>query len=470
MNERCREIREKLEDIVARQPITPDREAIDRHLAECDKCAKYREALESDDRMFRAFAASLEGLGSRIEDGVMKTRTERRERRAPRFLERSAVRFAAAAIVIVAIVLTSNVLDRSKSRDVVWAEVAKRIENPPSYIARSQTIKNGRVGGGFVRYNSPDLGRRVDMYRDGAPVHWTVYNIANNSRTTVDFKARTFLRDTLGADSYYDPAKDAHLRRMLEFMERDHIELGISEIEGRRVSGIEWVDTLHFPWPEGKVRVKRIYVDIETQLPVLFENGKGTDDYRRVEYDWHPQFKPEDFDPEIPDGFFVADVRAPMEDLVGRAKTGLRNFAEITGRYPEELSFYKLREDLASVAEELQNTGTFSPEIEDSLNTILHAAALLRWSDHEPRDFEPRIFDVYDKSVKPGDSESILYRWRIHDKVGVLYGDLRFETTGTEPFAEIDAKRWEEYMKRNEEAAKKMEEERRRIGSKSPSQ
>jgi len=464
MNEHCREIREKLEDRVTGEPSADARDAVDRHVADCGECKRYREALESDDRLFGAIAASMEGLGSRIEDGVMKARSERarpnrRDQRAHRFLERPAVRFAAAALVIVAIILASDVFDRSTTREVVWAEVAEKIENPPSYIARSYLTRDGQESPGFVRYCSPDLGRRIERYKDGSLYLRTIYITESRTHVFADFKTRVCLRDTIGPFPSFNPRKDAHLRRMREFMQRDHVDLGLSEIDGTTVSGIEYTDTLHSPWPEGKVRTKRIFADVETQLPVLFENGKGTDDYRRVEYEWQPDLTSGDFDPEIPDDFFVADLRDPIEDIVERATNGLHNFAQITGRYPEELNFRTLRQEVATELERLKQEGAYSPAVEDSLNTILYAGALSRWNDHAPRDFEPRIYRVYDSSVTPGDSEKILLRWRMRDKVGVIYGDLRFEVTGTEPFEEVDAKRWEDYQRRNKELQKKMNED-----------
>lgn len=354
----------------------------------------------------------------------------------------------------------SNLFDSSPRQDVVWAEVAENIENPPSYIVRTRTILNGQNIAGMVIYKSPDLGRRIDAYKEGSLRMRFITAVESRTHTSSDFRLKVCLRDTLGPDSWYNPRKDAHLRKMREFMQRDHVSLGLSEIEGTVVAGIEMVDTLSEPWWQaGSVRTTRIFADVETQLPVLFENRRVNDTidrYGRAEYEWHPQLTPEDFDPAIPDDFFVADLREPIEIIVERATIGLHNFAQITGRYPKELSFFALRPEVAAELERLKQTGTYSPEIEDSLNTVLYAGVLSRWRDHAPRDFKPHIFDVYESSVVPGDSGKILFRWRMYDKVGVLYGDLRFEITGTEPFEEIDRKRREEYYKRNEELRKTM--------------
>ena len=468
MTEHCDHFREMLESMISRDLPREDREALDRHLAECSDCRSYLQSLRNDDEALSAFAVSMQGLGSRIQNAVFQAgdQTAQTAPRKPRFWSRPAVRFAAAAAIIAAIVLVSSLFDSTPRRDVVWAEVAKNIEvaesieNPPGYIYRAKTVKNGRVIANMVRYKSPELGLRMETYKNGEPFWWFIYSLKSNTYTMIDFQQKVFLLDSIGPDSWYKFGKDAHLRKMREFMQRDHISLGFSEINGRTVSGIEMLVTNPPERGERRERRWRIFADIETQLPVSFENlavSDSVDDYRRTDYEWNPEFNPEDFDPPPPDGFLVADLRAPIEDLVASATAGFRNFAKITGRYPKSPSFYNLRREVAAELESLKQAGVYTPGIEDSLNTILDAGALARWRDHAPRElWSPRYGD-YDPSVVPGDSENILMRWKMFDKAGLIYGDLRYEVVDSAPYDEIDRKRWEEYMKRNEELNKELQ-------------
>jgi hypothetical protein len=463
MNEHCEDFREKLEDMVSRELPPEERDAVDRHLAECPECRNYHRALKKDDQSLGAFAASMDGLEARIEDAVRAGDPVKLDvPRKSRFWGRPVVRIAAAAAIIAAIVLVSNPFDSLPPRDVVWAEVAEKIENPPSYIARWQIFRDGKLVAEGARYRSPELGQRIEGYREGSPTLRSIYDLKSNTRTYTDFRTRVSLRDSIGPDSRYNPQKDAHLRKMREFMERDHVSLGISEINGIVVSGIECVDTLSIPGRPTRVRIRRIYADVETQLPVLFENRSVNDttgDYRRGEYQWYPQFKPDDFDPPIPDDFFVTDLREPIEIIVERARNGLQNFAKIAGRYPENTGFRTLRQEVAAELERLKKENAYSPEIEDSLNTILHVGVLRRWKDHVPRERWSPSYGDYDPSVVPGDSDKILLRWKMFDKAGLIYGDLRFEITDSEPFDEIDRKRWEEYLEKSGSPQESMNED-----------
>lgn len=455
MIEHCEDFREKLEDMVSRELPPEERDAVDRHLAECPECRNYHRALKNDDQSLGAFAASMDGLGARIEDAVFRA-SDPAKLDVPhksRLWGRPAVRIAAAAAVIAAIVLVSNLFDSSPRRDVVWAEVAEKIEDPPSYISRWQNFRDGKLVAGGARYRSPELGQRIELHKEGSLTYRSIYDLKSNTYTSTVFKTKVCLRDSIGPDSRYNPQKDAHLRKMRELMERVHVSLGISEVNGIVVSGIEWVDTLCIPGRPTRVRITRIYADVETQLPVLFENRGVNDsisDYRRTEYQWYPQFKPDDFDPPIPDDFFVADLREPIKIIVERARDGLRNFAKITERYPKSTTFYTLRQEVAAELERLKTEGAHSPEIEDSLNTILYAGVLRRWKDHVPREIWSPRFGDYNPSVVPGDSDKILLRWKMFDKAGLIYGDLRVEITDSERFDEIDRKRWEEYLERND--------------------
>jgi len=466
MSENCGHFREILENMLSRDLPAVETEAVERHLSDCPECRNYHAALLKDDESLNAFAASMQGLGSRIRDAVFRASDpeDQTAHHKARFWSRPAVRVVAAVAVIAAIVVLSSLFDSLPRRDVVWADVAKKIESPPSYIARSRTFHDGRVIGGFTRFNSPELGRRIDFMREKSAILRSIYAVQSKTHTVTQFEEKVCLRDSIGPDTPYDSQKDPHLRKMREFMQRDHESLGLSEIDGTVVSGIEIVYTGPEPWRPGHVMRWRIYADVETQLPVLFESESANDSltrYGRVEYEWNPQFAPEDFDPPVPGDFFVADLRVPIDTLVGRARNGLRNFADITGRYPENLGFSTLRREVAAELDKLNQAGTYSSEIEDSLNTILHAGVLRHWGDHAPRELWSPPYGDYDSSVVPGDSERILMRWKMFDKAGLLYGDLRYEITDSEPYDEIDRKQWEEYLEKNKTLS---EELRKKLG------
>lgn len=72
MSETCEDFREKLEDMISRDLPPKESDAVKQHLAECPECRSYHQALKNDDQSLGAFAASMEGLGARIEDAVFR--------------------------------------------------------------------------------------------------------------------------------------------------------------------------------------------------------------------------------------------------------------------------------------------------------------------------------------------------------------------------------------------------------------
>ena len=73
MKDECHDIRERLVDVLARDLPAEESAYVEHHVAGCAECRRYRDALDSDDRRLDAFAASMGGLASRIQDGVLGT-------------------------------------------------------------------------------------------------------------------------------------------------------------------------------------------------------------------------------------------------------------------------------------------------------------------------------------------------------------------------------------------------------------
>lgn len=447
MNDRCPEYREKLEDMISRDLPPDDRDTLEQHLVVCADCRRYRRALEEDDRLLGSFSASMEGLASRIEDGVMRAPAAGgpaalQPPRKFRLVGNPVSRVAAAVVVVAAIVLISSLFDSSPRRDIVWADVFERIENPPNYISKSQIFHDGQFVHESVIYYSHDLGFRRDIYKKGALTSRKIFNFEKRTTSSLYYPGRVCRRDSLGSQSTEQIRKTRVLNRIDRLKERKHVSLGLSEIDGITVSGIEIVDTLRGE-SGTKVGKIRIYVDVDTQWPALIEyEGVTVGRMTRSEYQWQPQLTRGDFEPDIPADFFVADLDLPIELHVERAITGLRNFSRITGRYPEDLDIDSLRREVAAERDKLEQAGSYSPDIADSMNTVLNANILCRWQDDFPKRYEPGEFKYYDSSVTPSDTRKVLYRWRIGDKVGVIYGDLRYGTADAEQFEEFDKGRY----------------------------
>jgi hypothetical protein len=314
-------------------------------------------------------------------------------------------------------------------------------------------------------YRSPDLGFRNDIYKQDVLHSQSIFSFKSKTAYHVYLNDKVCIRDSLGSEAVVLLQQNTVLSTVQRLRGREHISLGISEIEGTVVTGIEIVDTVLSDRGTtiGNIRV---YVDVDTQWPVLIEGEgvitkrEGVTNHRltRTRYQWQPQLTPEDFTPDIPEDFFVADTNEPIDHIIERAIRGLRNFALMTGRYPEHPDFGTLRRDVATELEKLEQTGAYSPEIADSLDVVLYAGVLFNWHDGVRRYNEAGEFKYYDSSVTPSDTGKVLYRWRMDDKIGIIYGDLRFGTGDASEFAEFDRERY------------KLDDQERRIGPFDPSQ
>lgn len=449
MSEHCHDFRERLEDMISHALPADIGASVERHLIECEDCRRYHQALERDDRMLlHSFAESMEGLASRIEEGVFRSRAQcalaRPDKR--RFLGlrvASAVRIAAAIAVTATIVLAWHLFDSSTHRDVVWAEVFEKIENPPTYIAKNQSVHDGRLVQETVMRYSPEFGYRRDTFKSGALTSQSFYCLPVNRKYDLNFTDKICLTRELSPRSLEYIRERSLLGMIARFKARDYVPLGTSKIEDTVVSGIEITDTL-----QGKngarISIMRIYVDPATNLPILFERDGGiTRRQGRTTYQWRPKLTSEDFAPAIPDNFFVADLAQPIEQIIASAIRGLRTFTRIAGRYPEDIYFPRLRQEVAGEMKRLEQAGAYSPDISDSLNTVLNAGTLAAWKDRVPHFYSAGEFPHYDSSVAPGDADKVLYRWRMDDTIGIIYGDLRFGTGTAGQFEELDKKSME---------------------------
>lgn len=332
----------------------------------------------------------------------------------------------------------------SASPEIVWDEVFEIIENPPGYVMRSQALRDGRVTLGRDIYYSPEHGTRTDVFRHDTLSSRYIFSVETSRTFSTNFRDRfhysrsvllKFVKSMMG----YDP-----LLMIEKHMKKPRKSIGTSEIDGVVVHGVE-IDIYNRAHPDKQIGKVRIYADADTEWPLRMEvEGKDSGRIYRMDFRWHPEFTPAMFTPDVPDDFFVADMDDPIEEIIERARVGLRQFALITGRYPGNLWFRPLRRELESELERLKRANRVSAGTADSLESVLYAGVLANWRDLTYREQEYGEQARYDSTVTSADSEKALFRWRIDDKIGVIYGDLRFGYADAAQFAEADSVR--EYL------------------------
>jgi hypothetical protein len=226
----------------------------------------------------------------------------------------SVTKLTAAAAVILAVMLGLNVIDTPGTGSVAWAQVPDLVAQVDTFIF-SLTIRvgdNGSVPPGgqhdaqWIFYLSEEYGFRMDMGGDGQFVSWyvapqseTMVTVIPGEKTWFESPVPEGQRDKM-PEEYQDPAD--YIRR---FMARPYRELGRSVIDGVTVEGIEVTDP---PTDDGTLEggVGRMWVDVETELPVKIElEGKADGQAVQwvLEFKWAEAVDPAVFEPNIPSDY-----------------------------------------------------------------------------------------------------------------------------------------------------------------------
>ena len=226
---------------------------------------------------------------------------------------------AVAAAVVLAVLLGVNVIETPGGSSVAWAQIPDRVANVDAFIF-SLTIRVAEdeaatppeaTTAQWVFYLSEEYGFRMDIGADGNFVSWyaapgaeTVITVIPGEKTWFESPIPEDQRGKM-PEEYNDPAD--YIRR---FLAQPQKELGRSVIDGVAVEGIEVTN----PPTDGEKlenAVGRMWVDVETELPVRIEiEGKaGTQTARwLMDFKWAEAVDPAVFEPNIP-----ADYTSPLQ-------------------------------------------------------------------------------------------------------------------------------------------------------------
>lgn len=222
----------------------------------------------------------------------------------------------AIAAAVVAVVIIGISLFRSSGSGVVWAEVLEKTEQIPAVVyditAYDMTAETDEPEGKLVRaaktYVAGDYGVRADTFRDGKLMAIN-YRLP---RKNVSYEIRVDRKQYWRLDVSYeeglgrDPDDPRTWLKMI-LSGGGYTELGRTTIDGVVVEGIEG----HQVEDSGEDGVMRIWVDVETKLPVRIEvEVKGMKGGRMRQskfvmenFDWNAQLDESFFEPNIPDDY-----------------------------------------------------------------------------------------------------------------------------------------------------------------------
>jgi hypothetical protein len=282
---------------------------------------------------------SSEETRKRIFDNVATVLESKQKRPAPAgqniwriIMKTKITKFAAAAVILIAVMMGINSL-LGTGTSVAWAEVIKNIDQVKDYIYRQrQTDYSGIKSSGFeftsewetIWYFSSEFGIRYDQYQSDELISQFYTLLKDQQHISISPKQKTFFRrdEDLPQTMSVDPRS-----RISQIINRSHTKLGRQVIDGITAEGIE-VDGQEVSGPTLVDAVSKLWVDVQTQLPIRLESeGKRRSSEMFVllvqdQFQWNVNLTEKDFTPDIPAEFTQEDRddedRGKWDEVVAR--------------------------------------------------------------------------------------------------------------------------------------------------------
>lgn len=219
-------------------------------------------------------------------------------------------KFAAAAVIIIGVLIGieyfGGPIDGASS---VWANVSQKMETINSFTCRKQESGNKES----IYWYSADYGTKSEHYTDG---ELTVrsYRLYKTKELVAIFPPEKMYNHLRLSNEAISKEMEMNPREIVRrFLGADYKPLGRDIIDGIRVEGAEVKDQNIFKpprtEPEWQDFAARIWVDVETQLPVRLEAEYRLEgsSIRTIivtdQFQWNVELSSSDFEPNIPAGY-----------------------------------------------------------------------------------------------------------------------------------------------------------------------
>jgi outer membrane lipoprotein-sorting protein len=324
----CTECQENLVAYLEGALPAPEAQTIEAHLQACPACstelteyARLRDRLMAD-----ANALGRVPLDTRVMNRVFREQTLKLRRRAMRkrygWIGLGMAAAAAVAVLWVTTSVRPSGDHHAASRpwwagsSVAWAsEIRTALEMVKALTYREQPIFVGAAGSTHVsgswskHYEAPDRSR-VDQYYEDKLVstRWDVPEQKDLLHYDVSYEYECYTIDPEPGRAYQrDPVEK--LRFYEQFRDRADRVLGTKTIDGRNCVGFELSASKYGDNPQQ--RIDRIWVEVETRLPVRIErHGLPITDHpeetlTQIEdrFEYYADVPAEMFTPNIPAGY-----------------------------------------------------------------------------------------------------------------------------------------------------------------------
>jgi hypothetical protein len=226
----------------------------------------------------------------------------------------------------------------------------------------------------------------------------------------------------------------------------NYTKLGSQMLDGRKVEGIEVANPNRMKeWFESSV--VRIWVDVETDLPIVHEfEGVVNDGKTEVKtifdnFVWNGEGEENIFEPNLSDYRLMAEIKVgPMNEET--AVLSLGRFSAINnGNYPTSLALPNVMRELNEIKRE--RTGEFffweQEDFDWEDHTSLRAHLETTSMFYGELVFQEKDVVYHGKVVTADDPDLPLLRWKISDdEYRVIFGDLNIKNVSLKQLAELE--------------------------------
>jgi outer membrane lipoprotein-sorting protein len=478
------QIKDLLTDFALQELPEQQSSEVKQHLADCQECRTELEKLLAvldcadsmrelpvDEQMVESAKESLlEAVADEETKQTTPGPTIRLDLIRSTIMKSRLTKLAAAAVLVISVLL---IIDNIGPTSVALAEVLKKVEQVPVFMYKMRMQVTGNIVPGRPFGNmeqeatiiiSTDLGMKMEMTmtdpNSGEQMIQQMYLLPEQKEMIMIMpQQKKYVRMEITDELLTRMKKQSNdPREMIEkILNYEYTKLGRSVIDGITVEGFETTDPAVYGGVMGDSIKIRLWVDIQTWLPVLTEMDIELGEQMRIQgviydYQWDIQVDKSEFVPVIPEDFesFPSGGMKMPEMSEEAAIEGLRLFEEFTGKYPENLNIMTLmqkvneignsqtpageqfREKLEQAESEEEKVQTLMEDIMRPIQSIGMFYMMLVQDKKDPA--------YYGDKVTAEFPHAVLMRWRTEGgNYRVVFGDLIIEDVTAAELAELEA-------------------------------
>jgi len=387
-----------------------------------------------------------------------------------RIIMRSKItKFAAAAAIIIAVLVGIHQIGGSS---VALADVLEKVKQVPVFMYRmkmkvSSAMMAGTPGAEMeqeaIIIISTDIGMKMEMTmtdpNSGEKTIQQMYVLPDEKAMyMIMLEQKKYIRMDFNDQLLARMKKQSNdPREMIEqILNCPYTRLGRSVIDGITVEGFETTDPAVYGGAMGDSIRIRLWVDIQTWLPVLTEMDIELGEQMKIQgviydYQWDIQVDESEFVPVIPQDFesFPPGGMKMPEMTEEAAIEGLRLYAEFMGKYPENIDLMSLIQNSNSLIKSQSHAALRFQEKLKKLESQEEKVAALMGITQRVQSIglfymmlvqDKKDPAYYGDKVTAEFPHAVLMCWKTEQgNYRVVFGDLTVEDVTAAELAELEA-------------------------------